>query len=184
MNLEQHLLSRHCDVQFYRPALDEQEGTATFLLWNLSGQLTGYQVYRPNANKEKKNDPREGRYYTYRAPEGDLEGPKQARNKLAFFGTETLNRPGPLFLTEGLFDAVRLHNRGFAALALLSNDPKQFRAALTALGRRLIAICDNDAAGRKLAKIGDSHYVCTGHDLGDMTETQITQMMEKIFNAS
>ena len=38
-----HLESRHLDVELHRPMVDDQERVATFYLWNLSGQLVGYQ---------------------------------------------------------------------------------------------------------------------------------------------
>ena len=43
------LLKRRCNVSLHRPVLDSEEQVATFYLWNLSGQLVGYQQYRPTA---------------------------------------------------------------------------------------------------------------------------------------
>ena len=45
------LLKRRCNVSLHRPVLDSEEQVATFYLWNLSGQLVGYQQYRPTAPK-------------------------------------------------------------------------------------------------------------------------------------
>lgn len=181
MDLEQHLLDRHCDLSLYRVYLDAENDIVTFLLWNLSGQVVGYQHYRPFAPKNQKNDPKAGRYYTRPGVEGDEEGPREARKKLAFFGVEILDRPGPVYLVEGIFDAVRLHNKGLAALAVLMNDPKKLRPFFRALGRETIAICDNDKAGRKLAKCGNRSFVVEGSkDLGDMTETQLTEFLDEI----
>ena len=46
-----HLLKRCCNVSLHQPVLDSKEQVATFYLWNLSGQLVGYQQYRPTAPK-------------------------------------------------------------------------------------------------------------------------------------
>jgi len=37
--LREHLLNRHLDLELHRPMLDEDEGLATFYLYNLSGQF-------------------------------------------------------------------------------------------------------------------------------------------------
>lgn len=66
MNLTEHLKARHLDFNLHRPMLDEEEGVVTFYLWNLSGQLVGYQQYRPKGEKRPQNNPKEGKYYTYR----------------------------------------------------------------------------------------------------------------------
>lgn len=112
MNLTEHLRSRHLDLELHRPMLDEVEGVATFYLWNLSGQLVGYQQYRPLGEKKPQNNPKEGKYFTYR---------KQPT--LAVWGVESLKYPGSVFVCEGVFDACRLTERGCAAVAVLSNNP-------------------------------------------------------------
>lgn len=168
MNLEQHLRSRHLDLELHRPALDEAEGVATFFLWNLSGQLVGYQQYRPGADKQKKNHPREGRYFTFRkAP------------TVAVWGVESLDlTPGVVFVTEGVFDAARLTALGVSALAVLSNDPTtDVKNFLGCLGRRVVAVCDNDAAGRRLAKLGDVAVFTDGKDLGESSEEFVQNLV-------
>ena len=65
--MKEHLEQR--GVTFHRYFADEE--TATFLLYNPHGKLVGYQVYRPSGGKDKKNHPREGRYYTYVPKEVD-----------------------------------------------------------------------------------------------------------------
>lgn len=166
--LKEHLLSRHLDLELHRPMLDESEGLATFYLWNLSGQLVGYQQYRPTGEKKPNNNPKLGKYYTYR---------KQPT--LAVWGVESLNlTPNVVFLTEGLFDAARLTERGVSALAVLSNNPSpDLRNWLTCLNRKVVAVCDNDNAGRKLAKFGDEVVFCEEKDLGDSTDEFVTQLV-------
>ena len=168
MTLVQHLRDRHLDLNLHKPVIDEAEGVATFFLYNLSGQLVGYQQYRPSASKEKKNDPKEGRYFTYRG-----------LPTVAVFGVESLHlTPNVVFITEGVFDAARITERGVSAVAVLSNDPTLDVANfLTCLGRKVVAVCDNDAAGRKLAKFGDVAVFTDGRDLGDSSQEFVDNLV-------
>ena len=170
MTLAEHLKARHLDLELHRPVLDEAEGVATFFLYNLSGQVVGYQQYRPSAGKEKKNHPREGRYFTFRkAP------------TVAVFGVESLHlTPNVVFVTEGVFDAARLTSRGVSALAVLSNDPTtDVKNFLQCLGRRVVAVCDNDAAGRRLAKLGDVAVFTEDKDLGDSDNEFVDELVRR-----
>ena len=115
--LERHLLSRGCDPKRYACHLDNEEFVATFMLYAPgTGKLVGYQQYRPFAPKTSdaaaKGLARQSlRYFTH-----DVEG------ELALFGTETLSMyDGPVYLVEGIFDAVKLHALGLACLAVLGN---------------------------------------------------------------
>ena len=148
--------------------LDEVEQVATFYLWNLSGQLVGYQQYRPNGEKKAQNSPREGKYFTYK---------KQPT--LAVWGVESLHlTPDVVFLTEGVFDAARLTDRGYSALAVLSNNPSPDLANwLACLNRRVVAVCDDDAAGRKLAKFGHTALFMQAKDLGDSSDEDVTELL-------
>lgn len=167
MNLTEHLRSRHLDLELHRPMLDEVEGVATFYLWNLSGQLVGYQQYRPLGEKKPQNNPKEGKYFTYR---------KQPT--LAVWGVESLKYPGSVFVCEGVFDACRLTERGCAAVAVLSNNPTSDLANwLACLNRRVVAVCDNDSAGRKLAKFGDEVVYTYEKDLGDSSEDYVKSLV-------
>lgn len=174
MNLREHLLERHLDPSAYSVFLDDEEGMATFLLFDLSGRVVGYQQYRPNAPKMLKNDPREGRYYTY------VTGKKEER-QIALWGFESWDfSPGLLFLTEGIFDAVRLHNLGLTALATLSNDPKFIRPWLVSVRRHVVSVCDEGPSGVKLAKFGHESLVCSAaKDLGDMTDSEVREMFAR-----
>lgn len=166
----QHLYERHLDVELHQPLVDEEGRVATFLLWNLSEQLVGYQQYRPEGSKEPNNNPKEGKYFTYR---------KQPT--LAVWGVESLHlSPDVVFLTEGVFDAARLTERGYSALAMLSNDPaKEFKNWLWCLNRRVVAVCDNDAAGKRLAKFGDVAAFTEEKDLGDSSDEYVTEFIKR-----
>ena len=164
-----HLKERHLDVNLHRPMVDEVERVATFYLYNLSGQLVGYQQYRPEGEKKPQNNPKEGKYFTYR---------KQPT--LSVWGVESLDlSPHVVFVCEGLFDAARLTERGFSALAVLSNNPTpDLRNWLTMLNRKVVAVCDNDDAGRKLAKFGDCCVFTTDKDLGDSSDEYVKNLLK------
>jgi hypothetical protein len=168
MTLVQHLKDRHVDLGLHRFLLDEENHVATALLYNLSGQLCGYQQYNFLADKTRRNDPKEGRYYTYKT-EGTL----------VVFGVESLHlTPHLVFLVEGMFDAARLCSRGFSALAVLSNNPTQdLKDFLKCLNRKVVALCDNDAPGLKLAEFGHEAVVLTSHDVGDSTEEELDNLL-------
>jgi len=150
--------------------LDEAERVATFYLWNLSGELVGYQQYRPEGEKKPQNNPKEGKYFTCRT-----------QPTVAVWGVESLHlTPNVVFLTEGVFDAARLTERGYSALAALSNNPSQdLRNWLTFLNRKVVAVCDNDTAGKRLAKFGDVAVFTEDHDLGDSSDEYVTRLLSQ-----
>jgi hypothetical protein len=168
--LVEHLKKRHLDLELHRPVLDLENDVATFYLWNLSGNFCGYQQYRRFGEKKPNNNPKSGKYFTYR---------KQPT--LGVWGVESLHlSPHVVFLTEGVFDACRLTEKGYSALAVLSNntgtDLKNF---LFMLNRKVVAVCDNDTAGRKLAKFGDVSVFCEDHDLGDSTDEFVNTLVSQ-----
>lgn len=171
MDLTAELHRRHFDTQLHTAWLDEETGVAVFPLWNLSGQMKGYQQYRPSTTVKKNNDPKESRYYSYMV-------------EPAWWGFESWKlSPGLLFVTEGVFDAARLTARGVSAIATLSNDPgKNFKNFVFTCGRRVVTVCDNDenGSGRKLAKYGHQSVFCEdGKDLGDSSEKYVDFLLRK-----
>lgn len=168
--LKSHLLSRHMNLELHNPVLDNEENVATFYLWNLSGKMVGYQQYRPDATKEKKNDPRSGRYFTVR------KSPT-----VAVWGTESLNLNNNLvFVCEGIFDAARFTNRGFPALAVLSNDPTQdVRNWLGCLARRVVVVCDSGDAGKRLKRLSRESFTVPEGDMGSASEELVSFLLQK-----
>lgn len=159
LSILEHLQSRHLDSRRYNVKIEEDR--AFFLLYNLSGQIVGYQQYIPHAPKTRNNDPRVGRYFT-----------RIANNAIAVWGTESLQFKGPLFLTEGIFDACRLHRYNLAAIAVLGNNPEKLRGWLYATSRHIVSFCDNDTAGKALSSYGHKHIV-GNTDIGDMTTEEL-----------
>ena len=163
-----------------RPGIlySEDDRIATFLLYNLSGQIVGYQQYNPAGTKSIRNDERhrdELKYFTFIGAEGGTK-------KTGVWGIETVGMDDPIvFLTEGVFDAVKIQNLGLPALAVLANDPHHLRPFFMALGRRLVAVADRDAAGSKLAKFADVSLVVPEpwHDLGDMPQGEVESWLRQ-----
>lgn len=181
MNLRQHLKDRHMNVEKYSSVwIDEEEGVATFGLYNLSGQLVGYQQYKPFATKDHKleKEPRNMKYFTH----ATLEGKTKAA---VVFGLETVNMMEDkfVFLTEGIFDVVRLHNYGLSAIAVLCNNPDHLDSFLSALPAKTVAVCDNNAAGKKLAKHADVSFTVPTVDLGDMTDEELNSFVYSMLRA-
>lgn len=177
----QHIHDRHVDTDLHYVWMDEAERVAKFPLWNLSGQMVGYQAYRPDADKVQKNDLK-GRYYTYR---GEKLIPKHSKS-VTVWGLEAWYRSTTLFVTEGIFDAARLTELGASAIAVLSNDPststKNWLLCVRQM-RPVVAICDPGRAGHKLAKVG--HFAHTVQlpndpdgDLGDADEQYVKDLLE------
>jgi hypothetical protein len=187
--LVEHLRERGCDPEKYSVLLDEEEMVATFLLYTLTGKMVGFQQYRPGKEKNvavareqfgKDLDLRQLRYYT------------SVRDKeQCFFGFEQLDwRNGPIFVVEGIFDAIRLHNIGRNAIAVFGNNPIYLPTYRRALPHEFIAVCDDDPApenpdqtapGKMLAWYTDRYIVCpTGKDPGDMTDAEIEEFINHV----
>jgi hypothetical protein len=171
LNIKENLIYRKVNLDLHKPIISYTEQVATFFCWNLSGQMVGYQSYRLHGDKKIFNNPRLGRYYTYRSKIPSV----------FFWGLESFySSDGPIFITEGIFDACRMTFRNRTAFAALCNDPpKDFKNWLKCLNRPTVAICDNDAAGIKLAKVADHFEVVPKGDLGDSSEEYVTYLIER-----
>lgn len=171
-----HLHTRHMDTNLHTVWVDEENRTATFPLWTLTGRMAGYQLYRPAANKMKKNDEL-GRYYTYR---GDKLITRHVQS-VAVWGMESWSLSKTLFVTEGIFNACRLTRLGYSAVAVLSNDPSPSTLLWLMMVRQMrpvVAVCDPGPAGVKLAKTGHQSHVVNVpgrplDDLGDAPESYV-----------
>lgn len=161
-----HLKDRRLDTSIYSGVwLDEENEVATFGIWNLSGQLVGFQQYRHLADKGRKPKPSDMRYFNIAGKEG-------VGSKLLAFGVELLDiKQKTLFIVEGIFDVAPLHNRGVNALAVMTNNPTHLKSWLHSLGYHIVALCEGDKAGRQLATVADEAiYLPTGKDPADMSD--------------
>lgn len=154
MNVNVHLKMRGCNTRRYENDLkiDEEAGLATFFLFSLTGAFVGYQQYRPNGPKtsEGKGLPREElRYFTHITRDSE-----KRPNAMPVFGMSQYDwRKPDLYIVEGIFDAIALHNLGLNALAVLGNNPAAASAFFAAFGQhRIIGVLDGDKASDALAK--------------------------------
>lgn len=170
MRIDTHLEDRFIRIDLHRPVLDYKNNVATFYIWNISGELLGYQKYNPLGDKKNKNSDSTGRYYSYG---------KKIKSTVFVWGIESLYQSdGAIFITEGIFDAARMTYVGKSALAMLSNDPpKSYWNFLSMMNRPIVAICDNDDAGKKLSKFANyTEIVTVSKDLGSAPESYIQQI--------
>lgn len=166
----EHLKSRHLDLNLHTVWVDNEERIATFPIWNLSGQLVGYQHYRPEGTKVPNNNPLGGKYFT-----------RVKDKRVGVWGLESWNLSNTLFLTEGIFDACRITKLGYSAIAVFGNDlSNSTRRWLWTVrrSRPVVAVCDNDVPGKKLAKHAHtSHVVKDYKDLGESSEEYVKTLV-------
>ena len=166
----ENLKERNLQLDRYiSPAIDEQDNVLTLLSWTLSGNLSGYMQYRPNESKEKKNVEGRGRYYV-----------RVGQGHDAVWGLETYHYSNSIFcITEGLFDAVPLHNRNIGTAALFTSNPKPMRPWLYTIPKMIVAIRDNDDAC-KLQNYSDFSITPISKDLGDASNDEVDEIVGRI----
>lgn len=170
--IRQNLIDRQFDIEKYSCWIDEESNQLTVPLFNLSGEMVGYQKYNPNSDSKKTNNPFDGRYFT-----------RLSSNKTGIWGLESINHLPFVFVQEGIFDACRLHNLNLPAVAILSYSNKQVFQNLNLLNKKLISIIDNDSSGIKLGrKVDDFIQISFENvkDVGDCTDEQIYELLEKL----
>jgi hypothetical protein len=158
--------------------MDEETGDTHFFLYNLSGQMVGFQKYNPDYVKTGQSnleDPRMAKYFTWVSEEG-------LGRKIAVWGLESLDLMTDkfVFITEGIFDAARIQEAGYPAIAVLCNNPSDsLKGWLATLPQKKIVIYDNDGPGRKLIKVGDFSYtVPRDKDVNDLTPEEAKVFLE------
>lgn len=174
-----HLRSRGVDPDKTTVLLDKENGIATFLLYNLSGKLVGYQRYNPRGDKKDHTNSLMAKYYNYVTKEDG------AHSAIAVWGLDTLDMSEPyLFITEGIFDIVKLKNLGLPGIAVLSNNPKHLLPWFKILNKKIIAVLDSDDSGSKLRNVAD--YAITTpspyKDLGDMPDEEVIKFISPVIN--
>lgn len=165
-----HLEERGMDTSLYRFGFDDQEGTASFFLYNFSGQIVGYQQYRPDADKKKNNHPTECRYFTYVPRERD-----------GVFGLDVLNHSNrTVYIVEGIFKAATLHRLGYNAVAVLTSSPKRLKPWFRIMRATwdLVAIGDNDPAGEKLVRMVGKGFT-SPKDLDEMEDLEVQELIQQ-----
>lgn len=183
-HISKHLMGRGVDPTKTRVIIDEETEDSYFFLYNLSGQMVGYQKYNPNyvkTGQSNLDDPRMAKYFTWVSDE-------EKGKKIAVWGLESLDvmKHEYVFITEGIFDAARIQEAGYPALAVLCNNPSDsLKSWLMTLPQKKIVIYDNDKAGRKLMKAGDFAYtVPSGKDANDLTPEEAKLFIQDCLSKS
>ena len=93
---------------------------------------------------------------------------------------ETLCNSSTIFITEGIFDAARLTEKGVAALAMLGRIvPPHIRLMLSSLSRPVVIVCDNDGPGIELASVKGDIVIPPFDDLASASDVYVTHLIEK-----
>lgn len=180
-HLTDHLKQRGINTDETRVIIDEELGDTYFFLYNLTGQMVGYQKYNPNYPKKGQNsahaaDPRLVKYFCW-------VGEEDVNRKIAVWGLESYSFTDKyMFITEGIFDIARAHEAGYPGIAVLCNDPNpQLKYWLETLPQIKIVIYDNDKAGEKLKKLGDYCFsIDGGKDLNDLSPKEAKKFLDNI----
>lgn len=173
MDMYLYLQKRRLDPYAYPSmSVDHFTQTVTFPLWNLNGEMVGFQAHKPLKQGMQRGKPSEARYHTII--------PTKAKRQTAF-GVDLLDSSKKvLFVAEGIFDVAPLHARKANALALLSNDPKHLRRWLRSLGYIIVALVEGDKAGKKMAKVGHKvEWLPEGKDPADMSDSWFDELVKK-----
>jgi len=173
-DIHQHLRERGVDPGRTPVYVDPESGVATFPIYDGQGRMVGYQQYNPAGAKRPGNDEDTGRYYTYISDEF---------KRIGVWGLHTVNLLSDtiLFITEGIFDAVKIHNAGYPAIAALGNAAsRELKAQVKLWAIYTIGIMDRDEAGSKLAALVDRAVVVPEpyHDLGDMPQEEVNVFLQ------
>jgi len=168
LNMSLHLAERYFNPNFYS-GVSVTDDELTVMLWNLSGQMCGYQIYNPNKPKKAK-EPRDAKYFTH-----------VTKGKDAVWGTETVEWNSPfVFVTEGIFDAARLHYHGLPAVAVLGNNPKSMSGWLMELPQDTVAAVQGDTAGLMLAlSTNRAVFLPEGHDVSSLPEKEFMELFRQ-----
>jgi hypothetical protein len=135
----------------------EPDESISFPMWNLSGQLTGYQIYRPSGIPQK--------YKSFGT---------------GMWGLEYLNKSDSiLFLVEGVFDAIAVKACGFQAIAVLGRDPKHLKQQIKLLPYYKVVLAENDD-GLSLGKYGHEMAICPNKDPDEMPREELKKWLTKI----
>jgi hypothetical protein len=145
--------------------VDAEQELFTRYIYNLSGQVVGYQAYNWRADKKPKKDVT-GRYWTW------LSKTDGKTTALGVMGLEHVRWGETLYLVEGQFEQATAAAYGLNCVAVLTNNPKHLRNWVAAYPAPVVALCQDDAAGRKLANLAD-RAVMLPRDLDELNQEQV-----------
>ena len=177
-DIVRHLKDRGVDTNKTHVYVDPTSNMATFPVYDNNGRMVGYQQYNPLGDKKQRKgvDPKDLKYFSYLSEEFKRNG---------VWGLESLGRADRfMFVTEGIFDAVKIHNAGYPAIAVMGNAGTNELKAQMQFWPYSIAILDNDEnqAGNLLAKMTDTSFMTPDpyNDLGDMPQEEVNLFIQGI----
>lgn len=165
----EHLKTRKFNPALYdNPCIDTVNDILTVCMYTLSGVMIGYQQYNPNALKNKKNDPRSGKYYTY-----------ITNGHIAMWGLESITLNSQIIVVnEGIFDACRFHNFGIPSIACFGSYNNQLKNWLTSTGKKVYTVNDSYGYNNKLSCFTNIPLPEGRDDVGECTDEEVLQMIE------
>ena len=169
--MKPHLTTRHF---FHNVPTNGEPSTFDevfiFYLYDFGGNLTGFQQYRPLGDKQYRRNPRAGKYFTH-----------ITSGCIGVWGLQYHYQSPIMVITEGVFKAVRFHNCGINAIALLSNNPThlQQQLQLLSLQYKLVAVIDPDTAGLQLAKYAPN-YIQPPKPVDELTDYEMEQLCQLV----
>jgi 5S rRNA maturation endonuclease (ribonuclease M5) len=182
MTLIDHLRERGVDYRTTHLLFDDQYTVAYFPLFNLSGKLMGYQRYNPSGTKQRPAP----KHQDYIIEEKQRYITRVAPKSYGFYGVNTYDIHSKyLFVTEGIFDCIKIHNAGYPAIATLTSTVnKDALRWFKLLPQHIIVMCDNDNAGKLLAKVGHTAVQVPApyKDLGEMPQEHVNQFITDVLH--
>jgi hypothetical protein len=145
--------------------VDTDNQLFTRFIYNLSGQVVGYQAYNWRADKKPKNDVT-GRYWTW------LTKTDTKTTMMGIMGLEHARWGETLYLVEGQFEQATAVAYGLNCVAVLTNNPRHLKNWFSCYPGPVVALCQDDAAGRKLANLAD-RAVMLPADLDELDQEQV-----------
>lgn len=158
----------HLKYRGYRPYLkaflDTTKEIITFPLW-CGTKFIGYQKYDWRRTKKEE------RYYTY------VTAPYKG---IALWGNEYLQKNKTVYIVEGIWDAIRLMQFEYQAIAILTCSPsKQLIQYVHHVYPNSVVVCDNDdnKSGLRLKKLGHKHITVPEpyKDVNEITNKEFLQ---------
>jgi hypothetical protein len=160
-----HLYSRCKQDPEKLGVVDHDLELFTRFIYNLSGQIVGYQAYNWRADKRPKNDVT-GRYWTW------LTKNDKKSTMIGAMGLEHIKWGEALYLVEGQFEQATAAAYGLNCVAVLTNNPKHLKNWVFSYPGEVVSLCQDDQAGRKLANLAD-RAVMLPKDLDEMTREEV-----------
>jgi hypothetical protein len=149
--------------------VDHDNQLFTRFIYNLSGKVVGYQAYNWRADKKPRNDI-SGRYWTW------LSKPDSKTTAIGIMGLEHVRWGEALYLVEGQFEQATGAAYGLNCVAVLTNNPKHLKNWLACYPGPVVALCQDDAAGRKLANLADRAIILP-QDLDELSREQVLTLV-------